>query len=80
MTTKTLEPVTVEIAVDKPNPLAKIAKVAPLIKGFKREIKFLWGIGDSTYYRVNFHDPKDENKIKRSLFVKVTPMGASVDE
>ena len=80
MTTKTAEPVTVDCVIDtKPNPLAKIAKVAPLIKGFKRDIRFLWGIGDATYYRVNFHDPMDENKIKRSLFVKVTPMGASLE-
>ena len=80
MTTKTAESIPIEFVVEKPNSLAKIAKVAPLIKGFKREIKFLWGTGESTYYRVNFHDPKDENKIKRSLFVKVTPMGASIDE
>jgi len=80
MTTKTLEPDNIEFVVDnKPNPLARIAKVAPLCKGLKRDVRFLWEVGDTAYYRVNFHDPKDENKIKRSLFVRVTPKGAMIE-
>jgi len=75
---------TTEVAVQEAAPkaspcAAKIAKVAPRLKGFLRDVKFLWEIKDTSFYRVNYYDLKDENKIKRSLFVKVTPMGASVD-
>ena len=85
MTTKAAEPISIDCLVDTEFAIApagkllEIAKGAPLTKGFKREIKFLWEVKDTSFYRVNFHDPKDENKIKRSLFVKVTPTGASIE-
>jgi hypothetical protein len=75
---------TTEVAVQEAPPkaspcAAKIAKVAPRRKGFLRDIKFLWEDGDTSYHRVNYYDLKDENKIKRSLFIKVTPMRAIIE-
>ena len=85
MTTKAAEPISIDCLVDTEFAIApagkllEISKVAPRIKGFLRDIKFLWEVKDTSFYRVNYYDLKDENKIKRSLFVRVTPTEASIE-
>ncbi len=58
--------------------MARIGRVAPIRPGLSRRVKFLWEDGLVTFWRVNYHDWKDENRIPVALFLRVTPEKAEV--
>jgi len=49
--------------------MASEPKIAD-IPGLKKVVHKLWESEGITFYRVNFHDPNNQNKIARSAWVK----------
>jgi hypothetical protein len=48
-----------------------VAKAFPSRAGMDRKIKFLFDHKGTVFFRVNFHDPDNQNYIAKSHFVEV---------
>jgi hypothetical protein len=59
---------------EEPSPISLVEAAFPEREGRLRKVLPLW----STYFRVNFHDPKKSNYIMESHFVHVS--GDEVNE
>ena len=68
------EPEEVEQEEKKPDAAAErivVARTFPNLHGLDRTIAFLFDYKGAKFFRVNFHDPDNQNYITKSHFVEV---------